>query len=102
MGATPPRTREPTFRADLRGELGRLPRWPNDDLLTIGVNALLVCGGWRLLPPAAKAWLFTLQGPLAFAVVLSAWMLSDTPSTNMLGNDAERALAAVPHPAYVR
>jgi hypothetical protein len=96
MGATPPRTRGDTFGADLRGELGRLLRWPNDDLLTILVNALLVCGGWLLLPAAARAWLFTLQGPQAFAVVLAAWMLSDTPSTNMLGNDAERALAALP------
>jgi hypothetical protein len=90
------------LRADLRGELGRLLRWPNDTLLTIVVNALLVCGGWLLLPPAARAWLFTLQGPLAFPVVLSAWMLSDTPSTNMLGNDAERALASLPEPPRLR
>jgi len=102
MGATPPRTRDPTFRADLRGELGRLLRWPNDDLLTIVVNGLIVCGGWLLLPAAAKAWLFTLQGPLAFAVVLAAWMLSDTPSTNMLANDAGRALAALPDPPRLR
>lgn len=100
--AAPPRSRGPTFRTDLRGELGLLLRWPNDDLLTIVVNALLVCGGWLLLPPAAKAWLFTLQGPLAFAVVLSAWMLSDTPSTNMLGNDAVRTLAALPDAPRLR
>ena len=90
------------FRSDVREELGRLLRWPNDDLLTIAVNALLVCAGWLLLPPSAKAWLFTLQGPLAFALVLSVWMLSDTPSTNMLGNDAERALAALPAPVRLR
>ncbi|MGZ4545671.1 MAG: hypothetical protein ACXVXT_09780 [Blastococcus sp.] len=102
MDTTHARTRGPTFRADVRGELGRLLRWPSDDLLTIVVNALLVCGGWLLLPPAAKAWLFTLQGPLAFAVVLSAWMLSDTPSTNMLGNDAGRALDALPEPPRLR
>jgi hypothetical protein len=86
----------------LRTELARLLRWPSEDLLTIVVNALLVCGGWLLLPAAAKAWLFTLQGPLAFAVVLAAWMLSDTPSTNMLGNDAGRALAALPEPRRLR
>jgi hypothetical protein len=103
MNATPARTRDSTFRADLRDELGRLVRWPpSDALLTIAVNALLVCGGWLLLPPAAKAWLFTLQGPLAFAVVLASWMLADTPSTNMLGDDAERALAALPRPEHLR
>jgi hypothetical protein len=90
------------FGADLRDELGGLFRRPSDDLLTIAVNALLVCGGWLLLPPGAKQWLFTLQGPLAFAVVLETWMLSDTPSTNMLGNQADRALAALPDPARLR
>ncbi len=102
MDTAATRDRIGSFRADLRGELHRLLRWPNDDLLTIVVNALLVCGGWLLLPPAAKAWLFTLQGPLAFAVVLAAWMLADTPSTNMLGNDAERALAAMQEPPRLR
>lgn len=92
----------PPFGADLRDELGRLLRWPSDDLLTVVVNALLVCAGWLLLPPAAKQWLFTLQGPLAFAVVLETWMLSDTPSTNMLGNDAGRTLAALPDPPRLR
>lgn len=76
-------------------------RRPCDDLLTIGVNALLVCGGW-LLPDSARQWLFTLQGPLAFAVVLEAWMLSDTPSTNMLGNDRVPTLAALPEPRRLR
>lgn len=96
MVATQSRTGDRPFREDLRAELGRFLRRPGDDLLTVVVNALLVCGGWLVLPPAAKQWLFTLQGPLAFAVVLEAWMMSDTPSTNMLGNDAERALASLP------
>ena len=102
MDGTPSLTRGSTFRTDVRRELGRLLRWPNDDLITIVVNALLVCGGWLLLPQAAKAWLFTLQGPLAFAVVLSAWMLSDTPSTNMLCNDAGRVLDVLPDPPRLR
>lgn len=102
MVTTHSRTGDRPFREDLRVELGRLLRWPSDDLLTIIVNALLVCAGWLLLPPPAKQWLFTLQGPLAFAVVLEAWMLSDTPSTNMLANDADRTLAALPEPVRLR
>ena len=103
MVATPSAAQQAPFRIDLRDALGRLVRWPpGDALLTIAVNALLVCLGWLFLPPAAKAWLFTLQGPLAFAVVLAAWMLADTPSTNMLGDDAGRALAALSHPARLR
>jgi len=77
-------------------EFRRLFHAPWDDVLVIVGNAALVCAGWFLLPAAARQWLFTLTGPMAFAVVLETWMLSDTPATNMLANDPQAALAALP------
>jgi hypothetical protein len=65
-------------------------------------NALVVSALWFLLPSSVKDWLFSLRGPLAFAAVLEAWMLADTPATNMLGNDAISALAAVEDPTRLR
>jgi hypothetical protein len=85
-----------TFGTDLRAEFRRLFRSPYDDLLVVVGNAAIVCAGWFLLPESARQWLFTLTGPMAFAVVLETWMLADTPSTNMLGNDPEAALAVLP------
>ena len=65
---------------------------PLDDLLAIGINALLVCLAWFLLPTKAKDSVFPLHGALAFPLVLVGWMLADTPATNVLAKDPEVAL----------
>jgi hypothetical protein len=49
-----------------------------------------------------KDKLFTLHGTLAFALVLAAWMYSDVPSTNVLGPDATRVVAALNDPVMLR
>jgi len=95
-GTTGRATGRTGFGADLRRELRRVAREPGDDVWALVINGLLVCAGWLVLPAAARAWLFTLQGPIAFAVVLETWMLSDVPSTNPLANDAAATVAALP------
>lgn len=94
-----PRPAQPAgFAAEVRAELRRLARPPREDLSILAGNALLVCAGWFLLPVSARNWLFELQGPLAFAIVLESWMLADTPVTNLLANDRRAALAALSDP----
>jgi hypothetical protein len=34
----------------------------------------------------SHAFLFSLNGPLAFPVILASWMLADTPATNVMGS----------------
>ena len=43
------------------------------------------CGGGRQAP--WKNSLFSLHGPLAFALVVGGWMIADVPATNLLGPD---------------
>ena len=76
-------------------ELKRCFRPPAEVPLILAANALLMCGGWFLLPDSLRDWLFSIHGALAFPIVLESWMLSDVPSTNMLGGDAAGALAAL-------
>jgi len=65
-------------------------------------NGLLMAGAWFLLPTKWLDWLFTLHGPLAFAMVMAGWMYSDVPATNVLAPDRERVLAALDDPAMLR
>lgn len=58
-------------------------------------NGVLMSAAWFLLPPPAHAWLFTLNGPLAFPIILGSWMLADTPATNVLGADPALALSVM-------
>jgi hypothetical protein len=76
-------------------ELKRCFRPPAEIPLILAANAALMCGGWFLLPDSLRDWLFSVHGALAFPIVLESWMLSDVPSTNMLGGDAQGALAAL-------
>jgi hypothetical protein len=76
-------------------ELKRCLRPPAEIPQILAANAALVCGGWFLLPDSLRDWLFSVHGALAFPIVLESWMLSDVPSTNMLGGDAQGALAAL-------
>jgi hypothetical protein len=79
-------------------ELKRCLRPPAEIPLILAANAALMCGGWFLLPDSLRDWLFSIHGALAFPIVLESWMLSDVPSTNMLGGDARGALAALADP----
>lgn len=80
------------FRDDLRAQIVRLFRPPHAELTSLTVNAVLVSVLWTLLPATVHEWLFALTGSMAFAVVLQAWMLGDTTTTNVLGNDVATAL----------
>lgn len=90
------------FGADLRREFRRLVTPPREDLSVLLFNGVLVAGCWFLLPGSARDWLFERHGPMAFAFVLQSWMLADTPTTNVLGNDVPAALAALPDPGRLR
>ena len=46
--------------------------------------------------------MFTLHGSVAFAFVLSSWMYSDVPATNVLAPDGLRVLAAIDQPQVLR
>src|SRR5947209_923316 len=56
----------------------------------------MVTAGRLLLSSAVRNSLFGLQGPLAFAGALEAWMLADPTSTNVLADDAPAARVALP------
>jgi len=81
-----------TFRAAAAAEMGQAFSPPCQVPIVVVVNGLLMAGAWFLLP---RGWLFTLQSPLAFPVVLSSWMSADAPATNVLAPDRARVLAAL-------
>ena len=66
------------------------------------VNGLLMAGLWWWAPGAWKSSLFSLHGPLAFALVLGGWMIADVPATNLLGPDPRRTSAALDDPVMFR
>ena len=86
----------------IKAEYARVLTVRKDDLIAVAINAALVTICWFLLPDSARNWLFALQGALAFAYVLEMWMLGDTPATNILGRDRDRALALLRDPAAMR
>lgn len=90
------------FRDDLSVQLTRLFQPPRAELTSLSINAVLVTALWTLLPATAQQWLFTLTGSMAFAVVLQAWMLGDTATTNVLGNDRMSALDVLDSPVLLR
>jgi|GEM_PF-251712 len=87
-----------TFRTAVSAELGQAFCSPYQIPIVVVANALLMMGGWFLLP---RGWLFTLTSPLAFPVVLSSWMYADVPATNVLAPDRNRVLAALADPAML-
>jgi hypothetical protein len=54
-----------------------------------------MAAAWFLLPPRAHAFMFSLNGPLAFPVILASWMLADTPATNGMGSSPALALSVL-------
>ena len=79
-------------------EVRRITRPPFETLLTVAVNAALMSSAWFFLPTSIRDQLFELHGSLAFAFVLSSWMYSDVPATNVLACDTVRTLAAIDQP----
>ncbi len=85
-------------RFELRDALHR----PYTVPLIVAFNGLLMAAAWFLLPTKWFDWLFTLHGPLAFAMVMAGWMYSDVPATNVLAPDRLRIVAALDDPQMLR
>jgi len=90
------------LRSAVRAEFARVLRPPFETPLTVAVNAALMSSAWFFLPTSLKDDLFTLHGSVAFAFVLSSWMYSDVPATNILGPDALRVRAAIDRPDVLK
>ncbi len=90
------------MRQALRAEAARVFHLPFDTLVTVALNAAIMSSAWFFLPTTVVNELFSLHGSLAFAFVLSSWMYSDVPATNILGPDAIRVLAAIDQPVVLR
>jgi hypothetical protein len=86
------------LRSAVRSELSRVLRPPFETPLTVAVNAALMSSAWFFLPTSLKDDLFTLHGSVAFAFVLSSWMYSDVPATNVLAPDGLRVMEAIDRP----
>ena len=87
-----------TLAEAMRSEFHRITHPPFETLITVAVNAALMSSAWFFLPTSLRDQLFELHGSLAFAFVLSSWMYSDVPATNVLGCDTVRTLAAIDQP----
>ena len=68
----------------------------------IAVNGLLMAGLWRRAPGGSKYSLFSLHGPLAFALVLGGWIITDVPATNLLGPEPRRMSVGLDDPVMFR
>src|SRR5664280_167756 len=90
------------FRQAIRAEMSRVLHPPFETLLTVAINAALMSSAWFFLPPPLFNDLFSLHGSLAFAFVLSSWMYSDVPATNVLASDSIRVLGAMDRPEVLR
>jgi hypothetical protein len=91
-----------TLGQAVKAEFRRTLRAPFDDLIVVAVNGALMSSAWFLLPGSLTNKIFTLHGPLAFALVLGTWMYSDVPATNVLGSDPDRMAAALGDPVMFR
>lgn len=91
-----------TLRQAVRAEFGRAFREPYEVPIVVAINGVLTAVLWFFLPASWKNALFSVHGTLAFAMVLASWMISDVPSTNVLGPDAERVLACLDDPVMFR
>lgn len=90
------------LRQAVRQQVALISKPPFETLITVAVNGALMSSAWFFLPTSLKDKLFDLHGTLAFALVLAAWMYSDVPATNVLGPDAERAIATIDDPTAFR
>ena len=90
------------MREAVRDQVALTLQPPYEGLITVAVNGALMTSAWFFLPESLRNDVFTLHGPLAFALVLAAWMYSDVPATNVLGPDAARVTAAIDDPVIFR
>jgi hypothetical protein len=86
------------LRDVVRREFRRAFRPPFFEPSVVLANGLLMAGAWFLLPTRWQDALFSLHGSFAFALILSSWMYSDVPATNVLGADAPHAEEALGDP----
>ena len=91
-----------TMKEAVRDQITLTLEPPYEGPITVAVNGALMSSAWFFLPVALRDDVFTLHGPLAFALVLAAWMYSDVPATNVLGPDARRVMAAIDDPVMFR
>jgi len=91
-----------SFFEAVRVEFGRALHAPYLVPSVVAVNGVLMAGLWWWAPGPWKDALFSLHGPLAFALVLGGWMIADVPATNLLGPDPERTRAALGDPPMLR
>lgn len=85
--------------AALGGQWQHIANRANDAPFILVGNAVLMTAAWFLLP---RSWLFTWTGATGYTLALSTWMFSDVLSTNVLGGDAARGLAALNDPAALK
>jgi hypothetical protein len=85
----------PGLRRAVVNEYRRVVRPPWEIPTVLVTNGALMVAAWFLLPPRAHAFLFSLNGPLAFPVILASWMLADTPATNVMGSNRDLALSVL-------
>jgi hypothetical protein len=85
----------PGLRRAVVSEYRRVVRPPWEIPTALVTNGALMAAAWFLLPPRAHAFMFSLNGPLAFPVILASWMLADTPATNVMGSSPALALSVL-------
>ncbi len=91
-----------TLPEAVREQLKLTRQPPYEAPITVAVNGALMSSAWFFLPLSLRDDIFTLHGPLAFALVLASWMYSDVPATNVVGPDARRMMAAIDDPVMFR
>ena len=85
----------PGLRRAVVSEYRRVVRPPWEIPTALVTNGALMAAAWFLLPPRAHAFMFSLNGPLAFPMILASWMLADTPATNVMGSSPALALSVL-------
>jgi hypothetical protein len=85
----------PGLRQVLANEYRRVARPPWEIPTVLVTNGALMIAAWFLLPARAHDFMFSLNGPLAFPVILASWMLADTPATNVMGSNPTLALSVL-------
>jgi hypothetical protein len=85
----------PGLRRTVADEYRRVVRPPLEIPTVLLTNGALMVAAWFLLPPRLHDLMFSLNGPLAFPVILASWMLADTPATNAMGSNPELALSVL-------
>jgi len=85
----------PSLRHNVADQYRRVVRRPWDIPTGLVTNGALMVAAWFLLPPRLHTLMFSLNGPLAFPIVLASWMLADTPATNVMGSSPALALSVL-------